>query len=125
MSVPARRAVRRVGCEEYAKLPPYDGETFEQPPEAFFCHQQDGRLCAGWVGCHDMHESLAIRFLGLKHPEVAQAAVDHVPVVPLWGSGAEAAIHGLRRINDPDGSARRLIQRLEQKFIRKGQHDAG
>jgi hypothetical protein len=30
---------------EYEKLPPYDGETFEQPFEAFFCHQQNGRLC--------------------------------------------------------------------------------
>ena len=48
-------------AEEYAKLPDYDRPTHEQPLNMFGCHQQDGHLCAGWVGTHDMAESLSLR----------------------------------------------------------------
>lgn len=105
--------------EEYEKLPTYDGETFEQPPAAFFCHQQNGRLCAGWVGCHDMDQNLAIRFLGLKHPELAQAAVEYECAVPLFTSGAEAALHGMRDIKAPTEAARRAIDKLTRRWIRQ------
>ena len=39
--------------EEYAKLLAYDEETAYQPLSVFLCHQVDGRVCAGWAGCHD------------------------------------------------------------------------
>jgi hypothetical protein len=59
--------------EEYGKLPEYDRPTAEQPTQVFCCHQQPGRLCAGWCGCHDMAETLAVRLwaaLGrLEDPE--------------------------------------------------------
>jgi hypothetical protein len=48
-------------AEEYDKLPLYDGETFEQAPHLFMCHQRDGSLCGGWLACHDPHELLALR----------------------------------------------------------------
>lgn len=48
--------------DEYAKLPGFDRPTAEQPPGVFLCHQQNGRVCAGWAGCHDMAQSLGVRF---------------------------------------------------------------
>ena len=46
---------------EYHKLPEFDKPTAEQPPRVFMCHQDNDRLCAGWVACHDMDESLGFR----------------------------------------------------------------
>jgi hypothetical protein len=108
--------------EEYDKLPGYDGNTGEQLDAgalgAFFCHQQNGRLCAGWVGCHDMNESLGLRLAsshGTLSEEDVDAAFDYVSPVPLFSSGAEAAAHGLERLDAPDERARRIIGRLERK----------
>lgn len=76
----------------------------------FFCHQQTGHLCAGWVGCHDMRENLAI----LVHPAPIDydAVLDYVSPVALFGSGAEAAEHGKRDIHHPGVAARRKIGQL-------------
>ena len=40
---------------EYQKLEAYDGETYEQPPEIFLCHDGDRTetLCRGWLDTHD------------------------------------------------------------------------
>lgn len=94
---------------EYEKLPRYDGETWDQPVGAFFCHQQDGHLCAGWVGCHDMEETMALRppffqMNGLE-PEDVQAALDYECPVPLFESGQEAADHGMRDLESPSEKA--------------------
>lgn len=101
-------------ADEYAKLPPYDGETFEQIMKGatalFFCHQQDGCLCAGWVGCHDMRHNLAVRL-----NQVAPETFDYQSPVPLFASGAEAAAHGLSGVAEPDARARRAIERLAKK----------
>lgn len=109
-------------AEEYAKLPPYDNDTPFQPPSAFFCHQQNGRLCAGWVGCHDMDNSLALRFASL-HDTVDEAgfeaALDYVSPVPLWGSGAEAAAHGMAELESPGTPARRTMDKLRAKQQRQ------
>jgi hypothetical protein len=107
---------------EYAKLPEYDGETFEQPPALFFCHQQDGKLCAGWVGCHDTRHLLALRF-----HRVAPETFDYVSPVPLFASGAEAAAHGLARVEAPDSRARLAMQKLLRKRARDsdGSREAG
>lgn len=99
---------------EYAKLPRYDGSTLEQIQNGafglFFCHQNDGHLCAGWVGCHDLDHLAAVRF-NRVHP----SAFDYVSPVPLFRSGREAAVHGLLGVNRPDERAQRMIEKLERK----------
>lgn len=105
--------------DEYAKLPPYDGETGEQPASAFMCHQQDDRLCAGWVGCHDMEESLGIRFAVLTGGLAADdldAVFDYECSVPLWASGQEAHDHGMREVLAPGPDAAKTIKRLRGKL---------
>jgi hypothetical protein len=111
-------------ADEYAKLPAYDGYTGDQPLGVFLCHQQDGRVCAGWAGCHDMENTLAIRFAvaeGRLDTETIEAIFDYETDVPLWASGAEAAAHGLAAVYDPDADARRVIDNLEGKKARRGE----
>lgn len=105
--------------DEYEKLPPYDGATWAQPVAAFLCHQQDGRLCAGWAGCHDMAESFGLRMLaanGQIDRVELDATLDYVCPVPLFASGAEAAEHGLAELDRPSEKAIRTIDRLERKL---------
>lgn len=106
-------------AEEYEKLPDFDKPTFDQPPAVFACHQQDGRLCAGWVGCHDMDNNLGLRIAAacghISH-EDHQAALDYESPIPLWASGHEAAEHGLRDIAEPDPKAVRTVERLKKKI---------
>lgn len=106
--------------EEYEMLPEYDRLTPFQPTAAFFCHQQTGELCAGWVGCHDMSHSLGLRFAavtGAITREQETEALDHVPPVPLWSSGAEACAHGLAEIEVPSEESERVSQRLRRKGL--------
>lgn len=106
-------------ASEYAKLPAYDGETMEQLAKGgtalFFCHQQNGRLCAGWVGCHDMRHAIACRL-----HEVASKTFDYVSPVPLFRSGAAAAKHGMRGMQAPDEKALKVIARLVAKKAKRG-----
>jgi hypothetical protein len=109
--------------EEYDKLPRYDGPTGDQLPAAFFCHQQNGRLCAGWVGCHDMEESMGLRIAvlaGAVTREGYEAALDYVSPVPLFASGAEAAAHGMAELQDPGLNARRTADKLRARRARRG-----
>lgn len=92
---------------EYDKLPAYDGETWEQSPSLFLCHQRDGHLCAGWLACHDTDHLLALRL-----HRVDPSAFGYVSPVPVFGSGAEARDHGLSAIADPPTDARRMIAGL-------------
>lgn len=107
-------------AEEYEKLPPFDADTAFQPPRVFLCHQQDGHMCAGWVGCHDMVENLAIRIavsvedLSVEDYEIV---LDYVSPVPLWSSGAEAAKHGVAAIEAPNAKAQKIIDRLVNKGL--------
>lgn len=100
--------------EEYEKLPGYDGETLDQINAGalglFYCHQNDGHLCAGWVGCHDMDESIAVRL----NP-IAPEAFDYVSPVPLFGSGREAHDHGVAEIENPSRAARLATAKLAAK----------
>lgn len=106
--------------EEYAKLPLYDGETFEQPPGFFMCHQQDGRPCAGWVACHDMDQSLAFRLAATNMDEqTARAILDYETDVEVFSSGREAAEHGVRDIVKPGPEARQQMDRLLRKTRRR------
>jgi len=105
--------------EEYAKLPQYDGETGDQPPHLFVCHQQDGRLCAGWCGTHDMSQNLALRFaehFGHLTAEEVEEVLDYSTAVPLWSSGAEAAQHGLAEVDTPSPAAQKKIDRLSRRL---------
>lgn len=112
---------------EYKKLPEYDKETPYQPPGAFFCHQQNGRLCAGWVGCHDMQESLGLRFagiFGLLSEDDLDAALDYESPVELFESGQAAADHGRAQIEAPDSKAQKTIDKLVRKRERRERETA-
>jgi hypothetical protein len=102
-------------AEEYAKLPGYDGETGDQLVAGagglFFCHQNDGRLCAGWAGCHDMRHNLAVRL-----HRVAPETFTYKSPVPLFRSGAAAAAHGLSGIENPSPKARSAIAKLLKRL---------
>lgn len=93
--------------EEYAKLPAYDGETWEQPCGLFMCHQRDGCLCGGWLQTHDADHLLALRL----HP-VDPSAYDYTSDVACFTSGQEAAEHGLKNIAAPNPAAQLLISKL-------------
>ncbi len=104
-------------AEEYEKLPRFDGGTLDQLMQGgtglFFCHQNDGHLCAGWVGCHDVGHLFAVRV-----SEVHPSTFDYVSPVPLFGSGAEAAAHGMSGIDDPGPDALAAIAKLERRRAR-------
>jgi hypothetical protein len=105
--------------EEYAKLPDYDNATWAQPTGVFCCHQQDGRVCAGWAGTHDMEENFALRVAvlqGTVSAEEYEATVDYETAVPLFASGREAAEHGLAELERPGPAAVKTITRLARKL---------
>lgn len=107
---------------EYEKLPAYDRPTGEQPLAVFYCHQQNGRLCSGWVGCHDMHHSLGLRIAvstGRLTVEDMDAALTYVSPVPLHSSGMAAAQHGLRDVQDPSPAALRAMGKLRRRAHRR------
>jgi hypothetical protein len=91
-----------------------------QPPRLFLCHQHDrnddqARVCGGWAGCHDGDDLLALRIAvssGEVTMETAEAIRDYVSPVPLFASGAEAAIHGVREIREPGPSACAAIDKI-------------
>jgi hypothetical protein len=102
-------------ADEYAKLPAYDQPTMQQPTGLFLCHQQDGRICAGWAGCHDMAESLAVRLAvltGRLDGDEAEALTSYRTPVPLWPDGVTAAVHGVRDVDEPGERAERAIGKL-------------
>jgi hypothetical protein len=103
-------------AHEYDKLPAYDGGIGEQllrgAHAMFFCHQQDGKLCAGWVGAHGARNLFAMR---LHHDKVEPSAFDYESPVPLFKSGAAAAKHGKRALKRPGVRARRTIEQLLRK----------
>lgn len=105
--------------EEYQKLPAYDGDPVEQIMKGgtalFYCHQQDGKLCAGWVGCHNAPEkqSMALR---LNSRRVTPETFSYESPVPLFSSGTEAALHGMSGVENPDTRARQTMAKLERKL---------
>jgi len=115
---------------EYEKLPLYDGSLVDQlvsgATGVFLCHAQPGRLCAGWVGTHDMTNNLAVQVAAT----VGGAKIDpmiftYTSPVPLFASGAEAAAHGLSSIENPSAEAKDRIALLLRKheWLRDG-HNA-
>jgi len=73
------------------------------------------RVCAGWAGCHDGDELLALRAAvrqGVMTAEVAEAVRDYVSPVALFRSGAQAAEHGLAQLAAPDPEAVEAIAKI-------------
>jgi len=109
-------------ADEYDKLPPFDGETWEQPPSVFLCHQQDGCLCAGWVAVHDMPNNMGMRIAlaaGMLTPETAEQAEAYTTTVPLHPDGATACEFGKGEIEAPSPRAVDMVQKLERKQKRR------
>jgi hypothetical protein len=106
--------------EEYEKLRRYDALTGEQPTAVFLCHQKnrgaaEGRVCAGWAGCHDGRNLRALRIAALgtlMSIEDIEAAADYISPVPLFASGREAADHGLAEVAAPGVDAVAAISKL-------------
>ena len=113
-------------ASEYDKLPGYDGDIPEQVEAGalglFHCHQAPETLCAGWVGCHDMANNLAMRLHG-RRQGVDPAVYDYVSPVPLFASGAEAAAHGKRDLDDPSPEARAKVARLLRLVARRNKRE--
>jgi hypothetical protein len=101
---------------EYDKLPLYDGETWEQSQNLFLCHQKDGKICAGWLGCHGPEELLAIRLaVQFGRQAIDPAVFKYRTDVPLFSSGAEARAHGIQAIKQPRAEAQKMISGLLRK----------
>lgn len=135
VSLPAQAGVAKAPCKscpyrrdvpsgvwhphEYAKLPKYDGNIIDQLQAGcgglFMCHQRDGKLCAGWLASHGPHNLLALRLHG---NEVTPEVWRYESPLPVFGSGAEAAAHGLAEIAQPAERARRTIDRLSRTVDR-------
>lgn len=105
---------------EYEKLPGYDGDMAEQSsPAVFMCHQGDGCVCSGWLGHRDPSDLLAVR-LGLITGHLDPSCADYRTTVPLFGSGAEAARHGLEQIHEPQPEAVAVIGKIVVKRQKDG-----
>jgi len=107
--------------EEYAKLIGYDRPTGEQPMGVFYCHQQDGRICAGWAGCHDMDNNLGLRIaaaFGHISQEVLVATLTYTTKVRLFATGLLAAEHGLAAVDEPDERAKKVVSKIERKRVK-------
>ena len=107
-------------ADEYDKLPRFDGDVPEQiEAEAFSvfsCHSTPDFLCAGWVGCHDMNNNLAIR---MHRSPIDPAVYEYVSPVPLFASGAEASEHGKRDIPAPGPEAEEKMHKLLKQIGRR------
>jgi hypothetical protein len=100
-------------ASEYDKLPLYDGTIIEQiiggGSALFMCHQNDGKLCAGWVAAHGPENLVALR---LHRDKVDPSVFDYKSPVPVFGSGEAASKHGKRSIRRPGKNAQKTIVRL-------------
>ncbi|MCU6480512.1 DUF6283 family protein [Arthrobacter sp. A2-55] len=102
-------------ASEYEKLWRYDGETFEQDSVAvFMCHQHDGCVCSGWLGHRDPLDLLAVR-LGLMDGRLDGSCAEYSTDVPLFGTGQEAAAHGVKDLQDPSLEAQKVIGKIIRK----------
>jgi len=116
-SCPYRRDVPSGIWEEseYDKLARFDGDIPDQlAAEAFrlfYCHSQPESLCAGWAGCHDMENNLAVR---MHAADIDPAVYDYSSPVPLFASGADAAEHGKRDLGRPGPEALAKISQLRR-----------
>ena len=97
--------------DEYRRLPGWDGDTAYQHPGVFCCHSSPDRHCSGWLAHRDPAELLALR-IGTAAGTVSPDVWDYRTDVPLFGSGWEAARHGLRDIENPGPEARAALAKI-------------
>lgn len=101
-------------ASEYKKLLDFDGDIPEQKRTSIFmCHTGDSTVCAGWLGHDDPLQMLSVR-LGLAFGKLDPSCASYTTKVPLFSSGAEAAAHGLRELENPNEDACTLIAKLEK-----------
>lgn len=109
--------------DEYAKLPEYDGEIIDQlqagAQGVFMCHQNDGSLCGGWLATHGPKNLLALRLARLSQ-DIDPAVWTYDAGVEVFGSGAEAALHGLQDVEAPSAEAQRKINGLVKLQTKQG-----
>lgn len=106
-------------ASEYAKLPAYDAETFDQPHGLFQCHQkpagaEDARPCAGWVAVHGP-DLLALR-IAVTTNRLDRDVMEYTTDVPLWPTGKAAAEHGMADIEWPAAAAVRTIRKVAARL---------
>lgn len=116
-------------AEEYEKLLKFDPPAtapdgrpwrpgFEpnmsQDEAIFLCHQQDGHLCAGWVGCHGPHQLMGV-LIGVIDGRIDPAVYDYETDVQLFDSGHDAAEHGLSGIDNVTAAAQAIIDKIIRK----------
>lgn len=106
-------------ASEYAKLPEYDGDTASQFPAAFFCHQQDGSVCSGWLGHRDPSQLLGVR-LGVLRGQLDESCLDYSTDVLLFPTGAEAAAHGMAEYEHPSPAAAETMRKIKAKEEHRG-----
>lgn len=108
---------------EYDKLPDYDGSITDQAFKGAFarfnCHQNDGNLCAGWIGAHGASNLLAMRLLSTFGPSIDQSVWDYKSPVPLFKTGKEASKHGKKSVRRPTIRARKMVAQLLRSRRRK------
>jgi hypothetical protein len=101
-------------ASEYEKLPQYDGDTAYQSPVTFACHQNDGSVCAGWLGHRDPYDLLAVR-IGVMAGSLDPSCMEYKTDVPLFASGAEAAAHGMKDYEHPGEDAGEVVRKIVTK----------
>lgn len=110
-------------ASEYEKLPRYDADAQPVPAmNLFLCHQtdrgDDSRLCGGWVATHGGADLLAVRIAAMQGtitPDTYEAVCDYTTDVPVFESGAAAAAHGIRDIDNPDSAATTAITKISSR----------
>jgi hypothetical protein len=105
-------------ASEYAKLPRYDEDTPNQPAATFHCHQQDGHVCAGWLGVGDPGELLAVR-IGVMAGALDPSCMTYTTDVPLHESHAAAARHGMSGVDDPAPDAFAVMEKILRSRSRR------
>jgi hypothetical protein len=105
--------------DEYSKLDRYDGEMHEQPIATFMCHQGDNHVCSGWLGYRDPADLLAVR-LGISIGHLSPSCAEYTTDVPLFGSGREAAEHGMREVLWPGPEASAVIGKVARVRAQNG-----
>lgn len=105
-------------ASEYVKLPRYDpSETDAQPFGVFMCHDvRDGRaVCKGWLDVHGADELISIRFAAMQGFDVQQLYDSPPTKVPLFESGLDACVHGMRDLGNPSEAAREKMELLQHR----------
>jgi hypothetical protein len=87
----------------------------------FLCHHNTGSLCAGWCAVHDMGENLGVRLgLALGQLDDPERVFLYSTSTPLFATGLEAALHGMRDSRRQGTKAKRAIQQLVRKKVSRG-----